>query len=273
MTSRFTKAASQLPFLEGLRFAEDGEELSTRQRAWRRRDITPAKGACAGGTRDHSTQKKRQRHVFWCSDGSPVKMKGKVDNLLAHWFLACVHSKRWGSLRRICAMAAATASSELSEDVSIVSASGAARSGAPARDESRRSRCCMSFLTWSRFVALPAATSSLCRRTARIAGSAVTKSLTGAPGYMTVPMSRPSSTAPRKPAGGDSQKATQLSNATRVQGARRAACLAVAIRRRRAGAIGRSRSSTSPVSSRSRSRSRITLAVVHSLYSTSLYST
>ena len=112
MTSRFTKAASQLPFLEGLRFAKEGEELSTRQRAWRWRDITPAKGACAGGTRDHSTHKKRQRHAFWCSNGSPGKMKGQVDTLLAHWFLACVHSKRWGSLRRICAMAAATASSE-----------------------------------------------------------------------------------------------------------------------------------------------------------------
>ena len=41
--------------------------------------------------------------------------------------------------------------------------------------------------------------SSRKRRSARAAGEAVTKSFTGASGKMTVPMSRPSMTAPREP--------------------------------------------------------------------------
>ena len=69
-------------------------------------------------------------------------------------------------------------------------------SGAAVRRESRSSRRNRSARTSSSSAGSPRARSSAVRRAARTSGVATTKNFTSAPGAMTVPISRPSSTAP-----------------------------------------------------------------------------
>ena len=75
-------------------------------------------------------------------------------------------------------------------------ASGARLSGAAARVLSRSSRRRMSASTSAASAVAPAACSSAIRRAARTCGVAATKIFTSASGKITVPMSRPSITAP-----------------------------------------------------------------------------
>src|SRR5581483_770840 len=81
-------------------------------------------------------------------------------------------------------------------EVSSKCASDAGFKGAAARFWSRSSRWRMSASTSASVMALPCAWNSFARRLARTCGLAVTKIFTSAPGQITVPMSRPSSTAP-----------------------------------------------------------------------------
>ncbi len=94
------------------------------------------------------------------------------------------------------AKAAAKAASASMSLVSRRKASGAARSGAAARSLSRRSRSAISARTRGFIVSRPRSRNSWCRRSARASGLAVTNSFIAASGQITVPISRPSSTAP-----------------------------------------------------------------------------
>jgi len=94
------------------------------------------------------------------------------------------------------AMAAATDSSTFRCVVSNSWASAARRNGAAVRERSRSSRRRISARMSASFTLCPAAFSSSARRRARSWGAATTKIFTSAPGAITVPMSRPSSTAP-----------------------------------------------------------------------------
>ena len=91
------------------------------------------------------------------------------------------------------ATASATAASIDKSVVSSKSASAAATIGATSRPASRASRARRSASTCVHAVGAP---SSARRRAARTSSEAVTKSFASASGQITVPMSRPSSTAP-----------------------------------------------------------------------------
>ena len=92
--------------------------------------------------------------------------------------------------------AARNAASILKCVVSSKCASGAALRGAAVRRESLSSRRNRSARTSCSSAGSPRAFSSRVRRLARTSGVATTNSFTSAPGAITVPISRPSSTAP-----------------------------------------------------------------------------
>ena len=99
--------------------------------------------------------------------------------------------------------------------VSSRCASGACISGAVARERSRSSRRMMSARMSASFALSPRPRSSRARRRARTSGVAVTKIFTSALGQITVPMSRPSSTAP---GGAAANSCWKLNSAARTPG-------------------------------------------------------
>src|SRR5262249_15899950 len=99
-------------------------------------------------------------------------------------------------LRAMNTKATAKAASASMSLVSRREASGAAFKGAAARSLSRRSRSAISARTRGFIVSTPRSRNSWYRRSARALVLAVTNNFTGASGQITVPMSRPSSTAP-----------------------------------------------------------------------------
>ena len=90
----------------------------------------------------------------------------------------------------------ATTSSIVSSVVSRSTASSAGRSGAAARPASRASRSRISRKRLSIVTEIPFAINCLYLRRARSSALAVRKTLSGASGNTTVPMSRPSATSP-----------------------------------------------------------------------------
>ncbi len=111
--------------------------------------------------------------------------------------------------------AAAKASSAFMSVVSRRCASTACTSGAAVRERSRSSRRRMSARTSPSSALSPRPCSSSARRRARTSGAAVTKIFTSAFGQITVPMSRPSSTAP---GGVAANSCWKLNSAARTSG-------------------------------------------------------
>ena len=114
--------------------------------------------------------------------------------------------------------AAASAAGASRFVVSSRSASGAGFSGAAARARSRSSRSVRSRRTVDIILSAPRARNSARRRSARASGAAVRNIFTGASGRTTVPMSRPSSTAPAPPGGSCAKRRCQASSARRTAG-------------------------------------------------------
>ena len=98
--------------------------------------------------------------------------------------------------------AAAKAASASKFVVSNSSASGVCTIGAVSRDSSRKSRSASSRRTAALILSVPRCRNSLWRRSARASALAVRKNFTSASGNTTLPISRPSSTAPAAPHGG-----------------------------------------------------------------------
>ena len=148
-----------------------------------------------------------------------------------------------GSLAPTAPIAARNAASASNSVVSSKTASSAGRSGAAVRAASCASRARMSCSTSLRSAGTPLACSSCQRRRARSSRLAVTNSFTPASGKITVPMSRPSSTAPGsaaklrwKPA---APRARRESRPRRRRRRPRAGCAGHRARGRRAAAPAR----------------------------------